>query len=203
MRDALLSGLLTGWAIAVPVGAVALLLVTLSSRAGWRVGAAGALGVASVDVAYATVAVVAGAAASRLLAPVSTLLGVLAGLVLLGVAALVLRSALAPPGPERVERPLTPLRAYLALVGITALNPATVVYFAAVVLGDQRTADAPAEAIAFVLGVAVASGGWQLLLSLGGVALGRRLATPRARLVTGVLAALLIAGLGVRTALGA
>ena len=59
MGEVVVSGLLTGWAIAVPVGAVAALIVTLTARTSWRVGAGAALGVASVDAGYAVVAVVA------------------------------------------------------------------------------------------------------------------------------------------------
>ena len=53
MLEVVLSGLVTGWAIAIPIGAVGAFLVTLSARTSFRVGAAGALGVASVDGAYA------------------------------------------------------------------------------------------------------------------------------------------------------
>ena len=49
MTAALLAGLLAGYGIAMPVGAVATYLVTLTARTSARVGAAGALGVASAD----------------------------------------------------------------------------------------------------------------------------------------------------------
>ncbi|NYG53761.1 hypothetical protein [Nocardioides perillae] len=90
----LLQGLVTGWAIAVPVGAVGALLVAVSSRAGWRVGAAGALGVATVDGVYAALAVAGGAALAGVLAPVAGTLRVVAAAVLLAVAALPLVHAL-------------------------------------------------------------------------------------------------------------
>ncbi|MER3390499.1 MAG: LysE family transporter [Microcella sp.] len=74
MSDALLSsltaGLLAGYAIAIPVGAIAALLMTHGARYGARVAAGGALGAATVDGLYATIAVVAGAA----VAPVIVLL---------------------------------------------------------------------------------------------------------------------------------
>ena len=65
MLDVLISGLVTGYAIAVPVGAVAALIVALSARDGWRVGAAAGLGVATVDGVYALVAVLAGKAVAE------------------------------------------------------------------------------------------------------------------------------------------
>ena len=60
---ALGAGLIVGMMIATQFGAVSALLLETAVRAGPRTGAAAALGVASVDMAYATGAVVAGSAA--------------------------------------------------------------------------------------------------------------------------------------------
>jgi threonine/homoserine/homoserine lactone efflux protein len=73
--EVVVSGLVTGWAIAIPIGAVGAFLVTLTSRTSYRVGAAGALGIATVDGVYAALAVVAGASLSAVLDPVSTRCG--------------------------------------------------------------------------------------------------------------------------------
>lgn len=40
MISAALSGLVAGYGIAIPVGAIAVLLLTLSAQTSWRVGAA-------------------------------------------------------------------------------------------------------------------------------------------------------------------
>src|ERR1700677_1217198 len=61
--EALGAGLTVGILIATQFGAVSALLLETAVRAGPRAGAAAALGVASVDMAYATGAGVAGAAA--------------------------------------------------------------------------------------------------------------------------------------------
>ena len=53
VREAILSGLVTGLAIAMPVGAVAALIVALTVRTSFRVGLGAAVGVATVDGAYA------------------------------------------------------------------------------------------------------------------------------------------------------
>ena len=87
VQDAALSGLITGWAIAVPIGAVGAFLVTLASRTSLRVGAAGALGIATIDGLYAALAVVAGSAVAAALEPVAHGLAVVSGLVLLVIAA--------------------------------------------------------------------------------------------------------------------
>lgn len=62
MTAALLSGLLAGYGIAVPVGAVGTYLVSLSARTPLRTGVSAALGVASADGLYALAAVLGGSA---------------------------------------------------------------------------------------------------------------------------------------------
>ncbi|MER6591520.1 lysine transporter LysE, partial [Micromonospora purpureochromogenes] len=62
MGDALLAGLLAGYGVAVPVGAIAIVVIGLTARTSLRVGAAAALGVAAADGLYAALAVLGGAA---------------------------------------------------------------------------------------------------------------------------------------------
>ena len=157
MLEVVFSGLVTGWAIAVPIGAVGAFLVTLTARTSFRVGAAGALGIATVDGMYAALAVVAGAALSAALAPVATPLRIVSGVVLLVVAGLTAAHALATSGRPRESRPVPPARAYALFLAITAVNPTTVVYFAAVVLGNRDLVDTPAQAAVFVLAAFAAS----------------------------------------------
>lgn len=171
MTAALVAGLLAGFGIAMPVGAVATYLVSLTARTSLRIGVCAALGVATADGLYAMVAMVGGAALAAALQPVLLPLRWASGLVL---AALATRGAVsayrryreqqlaARPGPD----PLLPSRAYLALLGITLLNPTTVIYFAALVLGS-RTAEAvrPLEQGVFVLAAFAASASWQMLLA--------------------------------------
>ena len=71
MTDALVSGLLAGYGIAVPVGAIAVLVIGLSARSGLAVGAGAGLGAATADGLYATVAVVGGAAVAGMVRPVA------------------------------------------------------------------------------------------------------------------------------------
>jgi len=67
MLDALISGLLAGYGVAIPVGAIGVLIIGLSARTSLRTGAAAALGVATADGVYATVAVLGGAAVAALI----------------------------------------------------------------------------------------------------------------------------------------
>ncbi|OYX52809.1 MAG: hypothetical protein B7Y93_08755 [Micrococcales bacterium 32-70-13] len=70
MLDALLAGVIAGYAIAIPVGAIAALLITLGAQHGARIAAGGAFGAATVDGVYATIAVTAGAVIAPLIAQV-------------------------------------------------------------------------------------------------------------------------------------
>lgn len=199
MLDALLSGLLTGYAIAVPVGAVAVMIIAVSARTSWRTGAAAGLGAASVDGAYAAVAVLAGTAVAHALEPVSTALTAVSVVVLLAIAALTLLHAFRPERTDRrALRAWTPFRAWLGFIAITAINPATVLYFTAIVLGGSVAIHGPAQGTLFVLGAFAASASWQLFIATVGTRLGPLISGPRGRRTTGVLAALAIAALALK-----
>jgi arginine exporter protein ArgO len=201
---ALVAGLLAGFGIAMPVGAVATYLVSLTARTSLRIGVCAALGVATADGLYALVAMVGGAALAAALQPVLLPLRWASGLVL---AALATRGAVSASRQYREQQlavrsgpdPLLPSRAYLALLGITLLNPTTVIYFAALVLGS-RTAEAvrPLEQGVFVLAAFAASASWQMLLAGGGALLGRALTGRRGQLVTALASSVVITVLAVR-----
>ncbi|MFG3718077.1 LysE/ArgO family amino acid transporter [Streptomyces massasporeus] len=207
MTAALVAGLLAGYGIAVPVGAVGTYLVSLTARTTLRTGVCAALGVATADGLYALAATLGGNALASALRPVLGPLRWVCVLVLLALAAwgavtalreyrghrLATRTAPAPPGPAR---------AYLGLLGITLLNPTTVIYFAALVLGSQATGPAgPLEQGVFVLAAFAASASWQVLLAGSGALLGRALTGHRGRLATALVASGVMTALAVRMAL--
>ena len=199
MLDVLISGLVTGYAIAVPVGAVAALIVALSARDGWRVGASAGLGVATVDGVYALVAVLAGKAVADALGPVEDTLKVISIVALLGIAALTLLRALRPSVAGDGEAPAwSPLKAWVTFVGITAVNPATVIYFAAIVLGGTVNIDGAGEGTVFVTAAFAASASWQVFVASLGSGLGHWISGPRGRRATGVVAAVVIALLALK-----
>lgn len=61
-------GLAVGLGIAIPLGAIGVLLLQTGMTSGWRTAAAGGLGAAAVDLAYAAAAVAAGTAVAGALA---------------------------------------------------------------------------------------------------------------------------------------
>jgi arginine exporter protein ArgO len=195
---ALVAGLLAGYGVAVPVGAIAILIIGLTARTSIRVGAAAAMGVATADGLYALLAVLGGAALARVIEPVAGALRVLAAVILVGLA---LRTGLTalrhyrdPATAARTDGGLaTPARAYLGLLGLTLLNPMTIVYFGALVLGRQ-SADGLSvlDQALFVTAAFAASASWQLLLAGGGSLVGRVLTGPRGRLATALLSSAVI-----------
>jgi threonine/homoserine/homoserine lactone efflux protein len=115
VSSAFLAGVAAGYGIAVPVGAIAVLIVGLTARTSLRVGAAAGLGAATADGLYALVAVLGGAALAGLIAPAATPLRWGAALVLLGLAAHTAWTAVRrhrDPAVAGDAAPTTPLRAY-------------------------------------------------------------------------------------------
>jgi threonine/homoserine/homoserine lactone efflux protein len=181
------AGAVAGYGIAIPVGEIAILLVETGLRRGFRLAAAAGAGAASADGIYAIVAAAFGAALASVLAPFETPLQVLAVVLLVVIAArglLGLRAAGTPtpaggaeipPDVEAAERGGSALRTYGVFLGITLLNPVTVTYFAALILGLTATGAGPAEKAAFVTGAFLASLSWQTLIAAVGAFLHRRL----------------------------
>jgi threonine/homoserine/homoserine lactone efflux protein len=204
---ALVAGLLAGYGIAVPIGPVGAYLIALGAKGSWRVAAAAAIGVASGDGLYASVAVLGGAALARVIAPAEQALRWLSAVVLLALAVQVVvsgfRSYGSTPHQPIDEAPtLSRRQAFLRLVAVTLVNPATLVYFAALVVGAHAgSAVSSADQIVFVAAVFVASASWQLLLATGGVLLGRALGSRRGRLVTALTSGALIVLLALRLVL--
>jgi arginine exporter protein ArgO len=197
------AGAVAGLAVAMPIGAVGSYLVGLAARERTATALAAALGIASVDGAYAILAGIGGTGLQAMLSEVSGWLTYAAAITLVLVAVHTMRTAFRRYRgdiPTRSQlRKLTPTRAYFSLVALTAINPATVVTFAAVVVGRSSSAGGsswPALAL-FALGAFLASAIWQLLLAGGGSLLGRLLRTRRGQLRISLGSAFVMLGLAV------
>jgi arginine exporter protein ArgO len=196
---ALGAGLVAGLGVAMPLGAIGALLVGLPARAGHRVAVAAALGVATTDALYAGVAVAGGASLAGAVGRVARPLQLASALVLAVLAALTVLRARRPSSTAAPRRRLTPSRAYAAFLALTAINPGTLVYFLALVIG----ADAALRSgrAWFVAGVLLASAAWQLLLVGGGAALTRALGSAHGRSMLSLASAALMLVLAVRVLL--
>ncbi len=206
MNAAVISGLLAGYGIAMPVGAIAIFLIRLGAAACLCIGAAAGLGAATLDGGFALAAVAGGAGLARQVQAVAGPLRWAASALLAAVAAWTAVAAArryrSPAAIPRVGLALrTPLRAYTALAAITAVNPLTVIYWATLVLGRQASAAplTPAEAGAFVGAVVAASASWQLVLVSGGRLIGRLATSRRGMLAISLASSLLIIGIAART----
>jgi arginine exporter protein ArgO len=203
MISYLFAGAVAGLAVAMPIGAVGSYLVGLAARERTAIAVVAALGIASVDGGYAIVAAAGGAGLQAMLSEVSGWLTYAAAITLVVVAVHTMRTAFRRYRGDiqtRAQlRELTPARAYLSLVALTAINPATVVTFAAVVVG-RSSSDGGSSWLAvalFALGAFGASAIWQLLLAGGGSLLGRMLRTRRGQLRISLCSAVVMLGLAV------
>lgn len=198
MTEAFLTGVLVGLAVAMPLGAVGLLVVQTGAVNGTRAGAGAAAGVATADLVYAAVAAVGGTVVTAALRPHLGVLRMAGAVALLAVAChglvATLRSSPRAPAPHAGGR------TYAGFLGLTLLNPLTILTFAGTVIAlPPTTLTTPSRRLAFVAAVGLASLVWQLGLACFGALVGARVpqAWQKGLRVTGNLA---IAGLAVAAA---
>jgi arginine exporter protein ArgO len=199
---AFIEGLLAGYGIAIPVGAIAILIINTGLRCGFPTGFAAGAGAATADVFYAALAAFAGAALSIMLAPFELLLRVLSGLVLLGIGFYGLLSGLHKH--RQAEQPVgacSASRTYLGFIALTLVNPLTIVYFTAYILSSGAAAfQSLPERLLFIAGAGLASLSWQSLLAgVGG--LGQRRLSQNAQAAAVIAGNLLVIVLGIRALL--
>lgn len=208
LLTAALAGAAAGLAIAMPLGAIGLLLLRLGMLHGFRAGAAGALAVGSVDLAYCAASVTIGSKVAPLVESWGAAPLVVSGLVVIaiGVRQLIVsrRAPVADAGggpPPSAASAGSPLAIYGRFVALTALNPLTLLYFIALAGVLASSASGAGTKVAFVAGTGVASMAWQVGLAAVG-ALMHRAISPRAAhalsLVASVIVILLGAGVIVR-----
>jgi len=199
VAQAFLLGIAAGYAIAIPFGPIAILIVRTGVRQGLRAAAAAGAGTATADLIFATIAMLFGAAASAFLAPILPAARLVAGAAL---AVIALRGLLAAPQP--MERETGTVRAgntYLLFLGLTMLNPPTVIYFVSLAIAlPEVSADFASRSI-FAVAAFLASLSWQEVLAVVGAMLHGRL-TPRLQRITAVVSSLIILALAARVAFG-
>lgn len=199
---ALVAGVVAGYGIAMPLGAIGVLIVHEGLTRGWRWASAAATGTALVDLGYVCVALVAGAAVTDRLQGSTRAIQLVGAAVLVAVVVhgvLALRRTALPVGGSRARPTSTaggpaapaaassvaiaepvlttagPLRTLRRFVALTAINPLTAVYFVVLTAGLASTVHGTAAAVAFAAGVFGASWSWQLLLAALGSLAGARL----------------------------
>ncbi len=200
--SAFLEGVVAGYGIAVPVGPIAVLIIGIGTKSGFPRAFFAGLGAALADLIYATIAAVAGAAAATALAPYDRPLRLAGGAVLVIIAVITGGSALRTPS-DAVSGPSTHLRATAGFVSLTLMNPVTLTYFAALVLGSSGgVAATTGGSVLFVTGAFLASLSWQTAVAAVGAIVGHKMSR-RVRVATGVLGAAVIVALAIRMLLSA
>lgn len=196
LGPAFLAGVAAGLAVAIPLGPIGILILETGLAHGLPRAVAAALGTATIDLGYALLAISAGSLAGALIAPYATPIRLVSAAILVAIAVRGLtrlrRTDLAPDGgvaPTPVTWGVLPT--YLRFLGLTAVNPLTVLYFTALVIGLPAIAGSPGARGAFGLGVGLGSGAWQLALAGVGAVLHHRL-PPRARAITGIVGDVII-----------
>jgi threonine/homoserine/homoserine lactone efflux protein len=197
MLEAALAGAVAGYAIAIPVGVIAVLIIHTSMTSGLRHGLAAGAGAATADLVYATIAALAGAGVTAFIGPLVAPLRVVGGLVLVLIGLYGLMSAW--QSRDRDTGAHLPAhrahgRTFFAVLALTLLNPATVIYFAALTVGLPFLGDV-GERLVFAGAAFLASLSWQWLLAAFGALLGRG-AGHRLRLPTAILGNLIVIALG-------
>jgi threonine/homoserine/homoserine lactone efflux protein len=199
VAQAFLLGIAAGYAIAIPFGPIAVLIVRTGVRQGLRAAAAAGAGTATADLVFATIAMLFGAAASAFLAPILPAARLVAGAAL---AVIAVRGLLLTPQPmDREPGSVRPGNTYLMFLGLTMLNPPTVIYFVSLAIALPEVSAEFASRAAFVVGAFLSSLSLQEFLALVGAMLHGRL-TPRLQRITAFVSSLIILALAARVAFG-
>ena len=190
-------GVAIGFAIAAPVGPIGVLCIRRTIAGGMPVGLASGLGAAAADALYAALATFALTVATTFFARVTQPLHLIGGVFLLWLGVTTaLRSA--PADAAAANAPRAYAGAFLSTFGLTVVNPATIVSFAAVIAGAAFGSQPPAgfAAVRLVAGVFAGSALWWLLLSAG-VGIVRRGLTPLAVRAVNVASGIVLVSFGV------
>jgi threonine/homoserine/homoserine lactone efflux protein len=196
-------GFMAGLALAIPVGPMAIMLINTTVSKGFRHGAVGALGMATVDGSYALVVFAVGGLVASLLASLKLVFGLVGAVILLclGIQTayrnLKLLGKADGAGQASIEAGSVS-KTFATFVAATVINAPTALYFLAIApnvanMGYQVTF---ITAGVFALSVFLGSIVWQESLVLAGLAV-RGITTNRFRAWLGLAGGTLIVALAV------
>lgn len=186
----------------MPVGAITILILETGLSRGFWSGFAAASGAATADLIYASIAATLGSVIAIFLEPFALVLKWASAIFLIGLGLWGLaRGARRQHQKEdqlSTPRPTNIARTYATLLLLTLLNPATIAYFAALILGLNIGSRFPEGGkIVFVLGAFFASWSWQTILAIIG-SLAHKHLTPNFRYATNLLGNFIVIGFGFR-----
>jgi threonine/homoserine/homoserine lactone efflux protein len=167
--DVFFAGVLAGLALAIPLGPMAILLISTTLKYGRKIGFFGALAMASVDFSYAALVFAFGNVIISTLTDWLIPLRILGSLILALVALKIFRDALKSGKLETSELSNSSgsrAKTYAKFFGLTVINPATAFYFVGVTPSVATLAQGSAVSglALFAIGVFVGSFIWQISL---------------------------------------
>jgi threonine/homoserine/homoserine lactone efflux protein len=196
-------GVLAGLGLAIPVGAMSIMLFQTAATKGWRFGAAGGAAMATVDFLYALATALLGAALAAYVATWGTALSAVGAGILLVLGAITIwrtikayRSTLAESN-RTAEGSIA--KTFATFVGATLVNPQTAIYFLAIapsVAASNNGPDALASSSLFAFGVFIGSIAWQQVLAFSGSLL-HKVSGKRLRFITGLIGGALVVSLAI------
>lgn len=162
-----------GLLLAVPVGPIGLLCLRRSLTLGMAAGMAVGLGAATADAGYAAAAAFALGVAAPFITEAHWL-GIAGGIVLIAIGLKDIAHRDASPAPPTLRGHMG---VYAGVVLLTLTNPATVLTFAAIIVGLGLVPHmvSTLDGLVFVAGVFLGSTAWWVVLSGAGGKLGDRL----------------------------
>ena len=192
-----LLGFWSGLGLAVPLGPMALLLITTTIAKGRKIGTFAALAMASVDFTYAWLVFAVGSFLMAAITPLVLPLRILGSLILVGLSIqLFINSRRASLESREVKEKTSSsaLTTFVTFFGLTVINPATAFYFFALtpsVSQLSKNAGFTMESFYFAFAVFASSLLWQLTLVAAANYLAKRMTAKVQRILQASGAALI------------
>ena len=169
--EVLITGILAGLALAIPLGPMAILLISTTLKHGRGIGFFGALAMATVDFSYAAVVFVFGNVLINLLTDLLFPMRVLGSAILVFVAIKIFldaRKSSRIEQPDLTNSPASRFKTFAKFFGLTVLNPATAFYFFGITPSVAALAQGTGfgSVALFAIGVFLGSVVWQMFLVL-------------------------------------
>lgn len=166
--DVLLTGLIAGIALAIPLGPMALLLISTTLQHGRKISTFGALAMSSVDFIYALLTATFGVAVVAALSAWVWPLRILGSVLLVIISIQFFLGARKDfAGLSDTPQMTSRTKTYARFFALTVINPATAFYFVGIVPSVAASTAGQSTvitALIFAIGVFIASIFWQLTL---------------------------------------
>ncbi|MEF2967243.1 LysE family transporter [Paenibacillus sp. M1] len=195
----LFQSILTGIAVAAPVGPIGMLCIRTTLAKGRRSGLAAGLGAAAADACYAAVAAFGITAIASFLIRYDGLIRVIGGVAIcwLGYNVIHRKPSSPPPAHEAETGPR--LTTFASTFLLTLTNPMTILSFASLAagIGGPSLTGSFGSAAMFTAGVLLGSAIWWLFLSTAVSLFRIAMLTPAALRAVDIVSGLILLGFGV------